>query len=537
MSIENRILEEEYIIKLKELSKSRRSNYMNRRYELIVRYMIDDQSSVIFKTLPISDCYFQEIENYNQTPFVVKTDLFTELAELDKTNHGGLIDEIESLKKDFTTKLANEVEVRKNMDEGQKMERDSDMIQKFIEDYGYDPTTMSIMTKDINIDGLNMDLSEVEDSEDDDEETVVDKKELNSETPLEKLKVNVDVPESKEDEVKQVVLHSEPNGDLSFLNQILEISSIDFNQVIFDVKTVLNASTSCTTTTTTNVTVASDSVKKVKKSKKSKKDDEDDEDDADDVDDLCSEEDEEEDTPKKSKKSTKSAKTAKPLPTRKKSAYSAYVQEQWEIVKKSGSTSYIQAVKQCADTWKTLSNDEKQKYEHLANNPPTPVNTSSNTDTSNTNTSNVMGDNSNSASAAPVMNVKDTLTDDEKVKLCKKEIEELVQNARELLNVESCKKKSMSELGKYIQAAQTISDHYRNGDKLHKSEAKANLISLFLIKNYNDPKSMYDIGMALTKGVSIVKNIKQGAKFIKVASEKYKYAPATTIMKKLFKTT
>jgi hypothetical protein len=498
--------------------------------------MIDDQSSVIFKTLPISDCYFQEIENYNQTPFVVKTDLFTELAELDKTNHGGLIDEIESLKKDFTTKLANEVEARKNMDEGQKMERDHGMIQKFIEDYGYDPTTMSIMTKDINIDGLNMDLSEVEDSEDDDEETVVDKKELNSQTPLKKLKVNVDVPESKEDEVKQVVLNSEPNGDLSFLNQILEISSIDFNQVISDVKTVLNTST-LGTTTTTNVTVASDSVKKVKKSKKSKKDDDDDDnddvdngDDAND-DDLCSEEDEE-DTSKKSKKSTKSAKTAKPLPTRKKSAYSAYVQEQWEIVKKSGSISYIHAAQQFGQTWKTLSNDEKQKYEHLANNPPTPVNTPVNT-----NTSNVMGDNSNSASAAPVMDVKDTLTDDEKVKLCKKEIEELVQNARELLNVESCKKKSMSELGKYIQAAQTISDHYRNGDKLHKSEAKANLISLFLIKNYNDPKSMYDIGMALTKGVSIVKNIKQGAKFIKVASEKYKYAPATTIMKKLFKTT
>lgn len=414
MSLENRILEEEYILKLKELSQSRRSNYINRRYELIVRYMIDDQSASIFKVMPISDCYFQEIENYDQTPFILKTDLFTELAELDKTNHGGLIDEIESLKTEFKTKLAEEQTLRKDMNEGEKVERDQQLIAKFIENYGYDPTSQSVMTKNINADGLDMDLSENEE-ESEDEEEGQEEEENEEEKPKRKAKKGT----------TSSVTEASPNGDLAFLNQILEITGIDFKQVNQDIITAIPAPKPKRMT------------KKQKEEAEKKKAEEE-----------AKKKEEEKSKPKTAKKKTKKD-----------------------------------------DAKDDAKDTSKEK------------------------------------------------TDDEKLKDIKKEVSEAADKAQNLVNHVAAKKKSESERKEWIDAAQLIAEWYRTGDKLHKSEIKANMIDLFLIKNYSDPKSMHNIGSALLKGVSIAKNSKQGAKFIKVAAEKYKYAPAVTALKRLTRQT
>jgi hypothetical protein len=511
MSVENRVIEEEYILKLKELSKSKRDNYINSRYELIVRYIIDDQSSVIFKTLPVSDCYFQEMENYDQTPFVIKTDLFTELAELDKTNHGGLIKEIENLKKDFATKLLIEKNIRKDMDEGQKVERDHLIVQKFIDDYGYDPTTMSVMTKNINMDGLDMDLSENESEEEDDQDNTETIKEKNEQMPKRKprtLETNLNTNLTGESESSEMT--QDPNGDLAFINQILEISNVDFKQVMQDIN--LNFS---------NPQPQPENNKK-SKSKASLKNDvssDIDEPVENDDDDEEDEEDDDNDNKKPSKKPSKKVK--KPSTNKQLSGYQMYIKEQTPILKKNNVKNIMQQV---VLNWKALSDDDKQKYKDLGKQSVEP-------DQINKDVKSVGDVKATSASNTEV----DTKTDDEKVKERKKEIGDLVQLAQELINVANALKKPKTDLDKSISAAQTIIDHYRNGDKLYKSEIKANLICLFLIKNYEDPKSMYDIGMALTKGISIVKNIKQGAKFMKVASEKYKYAPAMTVMKSLVK--
>jgi len=447
MSLENRILEEEYILKLKELSNSRRSNYVNRRYELIVRYMVDGQSTHIFKNLPISDCYFQEIENYDQTPFIVKTDLFTELAELDKTNHGGLIDEIESLKDEFNTKLNLEIESRKDMNEGEKVERDQKMIAKFIEDYGYDPTVTSVMTGNHNLDGLDMDLSDHEEEESDQDED--DPDQTPEEEPAPKKKVR------KITSTKPV--ESSPNGDLSFLNQILEITGIDFQQIKLDMKTEIEKPKKQTA--------------KQKAEEEAKK----------------KEEEEAKAAEEAKKKAVEDAKPKKKISKKKMKDDSA---SEDDIKKSTAKAEKEKAEKEKAEKEKA----EKEKAEKAK-------------------------------------------TDDEKLADRKKEVNGLVDKAAKLVDVKAIKNKSCTNRQELIDAASTLADSYRLGDKLHKSEIKANLINLFLIKNYNDGKSMFEIGQALNKGTSILRNTKQGTKFIKVASESHEYQPATTALKRLIRQT
>jgi tRNA uridine 5-carbamoylmethylation protein Kti12 len=61
------------------------------------------------------------------------------------------------------------------------------------------------------------------------------------------------------------------------------------------------------------------------------------------------------------------------------------------------------------------------------------------------------------------------------------------------------------------------------------------MIYLFLIKKFNEPESMFQLGSALLTGDSIIKNHTQGAKFIKVAAQEYKHSKSINKMKTLTK--
>ena len=55
---------------------------------------------------------------------------------------------------DKYSQLEKEIEIRKNMDEGQVIERELSMLEDFKKEYGYDPTYISVINYNNN-DGIN----------------------------------------------------------------------------------------------------------------------------------------------------------------------------------------------------------------------------------------------------------------------------------------------------------------------------------------------------------------------------------------------
>ena len=149
MSFENTIISEKYLNKLIELNKKYNTNYIKTRNNLLAKYLLCEK----INNFPISDSYISTIVGSN--PFIIKTDLFTELNELNNIlNQGGLVNSVRELSCDLAKELEKEIEIRKNMDEGQVIERELSMLEDFKKEYGYDPTYISVINYNNN-DGIN----------------------------------------------------------------------------------------------------------------------------------------------------------------------------------------------------------------------------------------------------------------------------------------------------------------------------------------------------------------------------------------------
>lgn len=231
MTLEERVFKEKFILKLKELNQYRRTNYIKARANLVTKYMVPEQLECM-KLTPISDCYLSEIENSYETPFAITTDLYTELAELDKTNHGGLIEEINQYQKEYEKEVKAENDLRKGMDDGQIIERNEKLIEEFKKEFGYDPTQRSVVDNSHNSDGFDVQLSDIEEEEDDDEEDS-DQQNTDQQENTDKKK-----KKSKKESETIVVAPTQvadPNGDLTTLYQLLELAKIDFSQALKDI--------------------------------------------------------------------------------------------------------------------------------------------------------------------------------------------------------------------------------------------------------------------------------------------------------------
>lgn len=394
MSFENTIITEKYLNTLIELNKKYNTNYIKTRNNLLAKYLLCEK----INNFPISDSYISSISSSN--PFIIKTDLFTELNELNNIlNQGGLVNNVRELSRNLAKELEKETEIRKNMDEGQVIERELTMLENFKKEYGYDPTYISVINYNNN-DGINI--------SDSDNELEIDNN-SNKLPELEKeegTNINNKKGESKTSKNK---LKTEGLPSLELLTQIIEICNINFEDIINDVF-----------------------------------------------------------IPSEGVKHNTSQVTVETPPV--------------DVPKKRGG--------------------RKPKVSPTITPTPTPQ------------------------TEQPPKDIKFIVD-------YKPEINDLIKKASCLLK--DTKIITPDEKKQGIEASLLLADHYNNGTKLMNcgTNIKSNMIYLFLIKKFNEPESMYQLGTSLLTGDSIIKNHTQGAKFIKVAAQEYKHPKAIIKMKNL----
>jgi hypothetical protein len=236
MTFENQIITEKYINKLRGISKYCNNSYIENRFRLILKYMVGNN---LFDNIPLSNSYFSQIDNHihNDVPFVIKTDLFTELTYLDNINQGGLLKLVKELQKEYSKELTNEQKIRKSLDEGQVLERNEKMIANFIKEYGYDPienqTFINHNKEEADNDGNTEFIQHIP-------EDAKKNKKL-TDGINENITLKVVTKDAQTDTEPQSQLHShnenEPqNGNCSLesLNQILDIIEFKFDEILND---------------------------------------------------------------------------------------------------------------------------------------------------------------------------------------------------------------------------------------------------------------------------------------------------------------
>jgi hypothetical protein len=236
MSFENKIITEKYIIKLNELSHNSNNNYIKTKFKLIVKYMLCDS---MMNNIPISDTCFIQIGDTNEVPFVVKTDLYSELSELDTLNQGNLLETIKKLKADYTKELKDENTLRSTLNEGNIIERNQEMLNNFIKEYEYDPFQRSILNhtkyNKYNNDGIDINLSDVES----DNEENINKEHQQNNSNINQSNHNIEndkVIQELKDELQNKIGQVEQNGSLESLNQIMDIIKLNFNDICNDIQ-------------------------------------------------------------------------------------------------------------------------------------------------------------------------------------------------------------------------------------------------------------------------------------------------------------
>jgi hypothetical protein len=234
-SFERQIITEKYIIKLKELSSSFNNNYIKNRFGLIIKYMNGDN---MFDNIPLSETYFNQINESKEIPFLIKSDLYSELSFLDSLNQGSLLKIIKKLKTQYNKEIKNESDERRNMDDGQIIERNQNMLELFIKEFGYNPIHNSIISNNIHNDGFNdLELSETEEVNNEAENNVIEETKTKKQSSVVEKQKNVSSTSSTSSIINNDVSEKmlDQNGSLETLNQLFDIMTIDFNEVLNDI--------------------------------------------------------------------------------------------------------------------------------------------------------------------------------------------------------------------------------------------------------------------------------------------------------------
>lgn len=225
MSFQEVIITEKYLNIIKDLNKNNNLKYINTRLNLLIKYILNNK----LNTYSIGDSYFSNIHTNDPTPFIIKTNLFDELNELNiNFNHYKLVDMIQELRNEYYADIKEEQDFRSLMDDGQIIERNQKMLEEFIENYGYNPfhhKLDSIKENDID-EGEDEDIDELEDIN-------IDGQKEDNPIKVEKI-IKVDKKVDKKVDIK--VEKIDQNGSLESLNKLLEIVSINFSDIIKDTK-------------------------------------------------------------------------------------------------------------------------------------------------------------------------------------------------------------------------------------------------------------------------------------------------------------
>jgi hypothetical protein len=408
-TFEKQIIIEKYIIKLKELSYSFNDLYIRNRFSLIIKYMSGEH---IFNNIPLSETYISEINDSKKVPFLIKTDLYSELSYLDSLNQGGLLKTVKDLKQEYNLEVKKESELRHKMDEGEVIERNQKMLEEFIKEYGYNPINNSIISHPKFNDGFG---DEIEDE-------LIPTNNIVINTPSSTNNVQHTIDTNIDIDIDTTV-HNEnnidQNGSIESLNQLCDIIKIDFNEIIEDINNKFDE------------------------------------------------------------------------------MYNNLKQAALDDNNNNGTISTVKKKSR-------LTKADKKKIEEES-----------------------------LATLTKLQELEQKKVENEKIyKANKKIIEPLISIANKLYN------KTISEIDtkQGIQAVLELAEYYKTGKVLIKSTIKSNLFYVFLIKKFNDPDAMYCIGEELLNGITILKNQKQGAKFIKYAADTHKHQKSINKLKSLVRT-
>jgi hypothetical protein len=243
MSIENYIIREKYINKFINLSQKNNDKYVKTRYNLFIKYLLGES----IHSFPISDTYLSNIKDNNYDPFIIKTDLYSELNDLNNIlNQCGLIKEIRKLDNLYKNELDNENKQRSELDEGQIIERNIKMIEDFKNEFGYDPTIFSILkfnNKDCfdNDNDANNDEDDIHDNHQmQDKIRDINNNKLNIDCNVANSKLSSDDVSENHNQTTQYVIGEsaiklDQNGSLESLNQLLDIFNLNFNDILKDI--------------------------------------------------------------------------------------------------------------------------------------------------------------------------------------------------------------------------------------------------------------------------------------------------------------
>lgn len=410
-TFEKQIIIEKYIIKLKELSYSFNDLYIRNRFSLIIKYMSGEH---IFNNIPLSETYINEINDSKKVPFLIKTDLYSELSYLDSLNQGGLLKTVKELKQKYNLDLKKELELRNKMDEGELIERNQQILEEFIKEYGYNPIDNSIISNPKRNDGLDDQLEDELIPTHHISDNLEQLSNVNQNNIQESNIVNND-----NDNDIEISINVDQNGSIESLNQLCDITKIDFNEIIEDINNKFDE------------------------------------------------------------------------------MYNNLKQATLDDNNNNGTISTVKKKSR-------LTKADKKKIEEES-----------------------------LATLNKLQELEQKKVENEKIyKANKKTIEPLISMANKLYN----KTLSEADIKQSINSVLELAEHYKTGKVLIKSTIKANLFYVFLIKKFNDPDAMYLIGEELLNGTTILKNQKQGAKFIKYAAETFKHQKSINKLKTLVRT-
>ena len=245
--LENSIITEKYINEIKKLNQIKYEKYIETRFHLTIKYLIPDSfSNKLYQkinSLPFADSYSLNIIENSYVPFIIKSNLFYELNELNNIfNQSGFVENIKEISNKLEIELGEENYNSITLNDGEIIERNIKLLEKFKEDYGYDPLNFSIINYTLNNkDDFDLDLYEKEEKEtkiiQPEKEVKIDnniKLELESNEIKKKIDDKLHL-EIKEKEIKEKEIKNEENCSLKSLIQLLDLCEINFNNTLKDI--------------------------------------------------------------------------------------------------------------------------------------------------------------------------------------------------------------------------------------------------------------------------------------------------------------
>jgi hypothetical protein len=251
--LENSIITEKYINELKKLNQINYEKYIQSRFHLTIKYLIPDvYSNKLYQkmnSLPFADSYAYNITENLYTPFIIKTDLFYELNELNNIyNQSGFLENIKEITNKLEIELGEEYYNSVNLNEGEIIEKNIKLLEKFKESYGYDPLNFSIINYNLNNkDDFNLDIYE---SHKNYSSILPITKNINIDTDIDTdININININQEIENKLQNKLenkvekdkdIKNEENCSLKSLIKILDLCEINFNNTFKDIIKIEN---------------------------------------------------------------------------------------------------------------------------------------------------------------------------------------------------------------------------------------------------------------------------------------------------------